>query len=141
MSKGLFSGKRTSRGIGITRTVCCAMQAVWNNPINGVDTLTTEVPLPALPPPSSRPTRPLRTRGAMYVKYFANGNTSGKFFLVERQTTISEAVKVGYPLLRNPDPETLKQKRLKQVYLPITGAIRVYSGQFSIEFGSTLEFS
>lgn len=132
-----LSGKQTSRGVGITRTVSCQMRSAHNPALGGGPVL--EIPNPF---PLSRPGIRLLKRQGMYVKYFDFSHTSaGTFYIVEQPVSpVAAAVARGYPMTKVIGPETRRQKRLKQVFFPITGSIRVYSGVASVEFGSSLEF-
>ena len=137
MSKSFtLSGKTTCRGVGVTRTVRCSFQASHNKLFAG-GTFALEIPNPF---PRSRPGHLLKHRHGIVVKYFDIGTPAGTFFLIERNAPGLQAKDTGYPVKKVPSPETLKQKRLKQIFLPMTGLIRLYSGGASIEFGSTLEF-
>lgn len=129
---GILNGKRTPRGIGITRAVACQMQAIWNPNMHGQGNWAADVPNP--------PRRRLRLRQALIVKYFDAGDPAGIFYLVGVQLTRMKASDVGYPIVGVSGSETRRQKRLKQINLPITGAVRVFSGQLAVEFGSTLEY-
>jgi len=130
---GILNGRRTPRGVGVTRTVGCRMQAFWNDSLNGIGGLTLEVPNP--------PRLKMNHRHTLFVKYFAPTDPKGTFFLIERQTTSSEAFDRGYPIHGVAGPETRRQKRLKQIRLPLAGPVRIYSGTpGAAEFGSTFEF-
>lgn len=128
------NGKRTLRGIGVTRTVSCQMRAMWGN---GFGSGTPEeVPNPC---PQSLPGVRLGKRQGMYIKYFDGGHdATGTFFLVEKP--FSRATLIGYPLHKVLGPDTRKQGRVKQVYVPMTGSIRIYAGGASVEPGVSLEF-
>lgn len=132
-----LKGTQTPRGVGITRTVSCEMRAAHNPALGGGPVL--EIPNPF---PLSRPGVRLLKRQAMYVKYFDISHASaGTFYLVEQPVSpVAVAVARGYPLTKVIGQETRRQKRLKQVVLPMTGSIRLYSGVASVEFGSSLEF-
>ena len=135
MAPTLLSGRRTCRGIGITRTVSCQMRAVWSPQFGAGPTY--EIPTPF---PFSLPGYPLAKRHGIYIKYFSpDPATEGIFYLIERQAP-SQVSQRGYPLQRHSISETRKRKRLKQVFLPITGSIRIYGGNPAIEAGSSLEF-
>ena len=135
--KTILKGKQTRRGVGITRTVSCQMRAAFNPDMAGMPLVTVEVPNSF---PSSIPGRLLSSRHGIYIKYFNIGDPGGKFRLIERQTTQTEVTARGYPIIGVSGPETLKEKRLKQVFLPITGSLRIYSGAPAVEGGSTLEY-
>lgn len=135
MAAPSLTGGRTCRGIGITRTVSCQMRAAWSDALGAGPTY--EVPPPF---PLSVPGYPLRSRQGMYIKYFTPNHASvGAFYLIERQSPAQVANR-GYPILRQPSPETRRQKRLKQVFLPITASVRIYSGNPATEPGCSLEF-
>jgi len=76
----------------------------------------------------------------MTIKYFGIPTPSGSFNVVERQVLQTEVTTRGYPVRKVAGAETLKEKRLKQIDLPLTGAIRVYAGFASAEFGSSIEY-
>lgn len=135
MARQPLSGTQTRRGVGVTRTVSCQMQAAWSNEFGSGPTY--EVPAPF---PFSVPGRRLRTRKALYIKYFSpDHGTIGTFYLIEAQAP-GQVSQRGYPIRNNAFPETRRQKRLKQVLLPITGLTRVFSGNPAAEPGSSLEF-
>lgn len=129
----------TRRGIGITRTVSCKMQAMWGENFGSVP--PSEIPNPY---PVSIPGVRLSTRQGIYIKYFNfNHSTAGTFYLIERSVgigTTQQPTQRGYPLVRPPGTERRRQKRLKQVFLPMTGSIRIFSSAASVEPGSTLEY-
>ncbi|MCL4196377.1 MAG: hypothetical protein KJZ69_02695 [Phycisphaerales bacterium] len=83
-------------------------------------------------------------RQGMYVKYFDISHASaGTFYLIERQVTpVAVASARGYPVTKAPGVESRRQKRIKQIWLPMTDNIRIYAGNpGAVEFGSSLEFS
>ncbi len=135
----ILNGRQTPRGVGITRTVSCQMQAMWGNFFGEGNPV--EIPNPY---PISVPGRPLRKRHVMYIKYFEiNHASAGTFYLVERpvaEADMQQPVNRGYPIQKVTGSETRRQKRLKQVKLPMTGLIRIYSGAASFEAGSSLEY-
>lgn len=132
IASGNLNGRHTPRGIGVTRTVKCRMHAVFSPTLSGLGDRTLQIPNP--------PRLPLQTRHAMCVKYFSTLDPAGRFYIVERQTTSAAAVARGYPIRGVAGPETRRQRRVKQICLPITGRILVYSGfGVAVESGSSLE--
>lgn len=80
------------------------------------------------------------SKGILF-KYFNEGDPSGDFNFIERQTSNVTAVARGYLVNGRNGPETLKQKRLKQQFLSITSLIRVYVGRgIQVEVGCWLEY-
>lgn len=76
----LLNGKRTPRGIGITRTVSRRMQAMWGTEFGSIP--PREVPNPY---PASIPGVRLANRHGIYIKYFhSDHGTAGTFYLIER---------------------------------------------------------
>ncbi len=135
MAMSLLNGRSTRHGIGITRAVSCKMAAAWSFQFGAGPTY--EIPTPF---PFSVPGHALTKRHGMYIKYFSPDHaTEGIFYLIERQAP-SQVSQRGYPLQRHLGSETRRQKRLKQVFLPMSGSIRIYGGNPAAEPGSSLEF-
>lgn len=135
----LLSGQRTPRGIGVSRTVSCRMQAMWGNDFGS--SVPREVPNPY---PTSVPGLRLRRRQGILIKYFnIDPATAGVIYLIERAVSIGttqQPSQRGYPIQKVVGSETRRQKRLKQVFLPMTGAIRLFAGALAIEVASTVEY-
>lgn len=133
ITSGILNGRRTPRGVGVTRTVSCSMQAIWNASMNGLGGLTLPVPIP--------PRMALRRRHMMCIKYFSDGDPAGVFYLIERQSSTQVALARGYPLLGVAGPESRRQRRFKQIHLPITGHVLIFTGTgVLVESGSSLEY-
>lgn len=126
-------GVVTRRGIGVSRTVHCKVAAHFSNDFAGIGGFALEVPIP--------PAKRLRNSHGIYIKYFKEGDPGGNFNLVERQTSAAEAGTRGYLISGVPGPETRRQKRLKQVFLPLTTSVRIYTGRsIQVEPGCSLEY-
>jgi len=109
------------------------MQSIFNPSLSGVGGITLQIPNP--------PRLPLRDRRAMCVKYCSTFDPEGRFHITERQTSTAEAMQRGYPVKGFAGPETRSQRRVKQICLPISGHILVYSGVgVAVESGSSIEY-
>jgi hypothetical protein len=118
-----------------SQTRSCAIQAQWS-----ADVVRGEpFPLP------EAPARALRSRFGMFIKYFNASNTNGAgFFFVASEEGNIGLYGVGptlpqgraFPLQGNQSNHDRMERRLKELFLPITDRIRVFTGNASFQFES-----
>lgn len=122
-----MSSFEEARG-GVSTTRRCRVQASFKT----FDTLDA---LPFLP------ITPIRSRSGIYVKYFATIEAAGTFWLRGDAVGDFPGAASGYPItVLVGDTQSKRARRRKQIFLPITGRVRLYvAAQGNIEGASTLE--
>lgn len=120
--------RTTKRGTGVTRTRSCRVQATF-------DAVGNPSVIPFLP------AKPLQARTGMYVKYYLPAGGAGKFFVRGDALSGASGEASAYPIEGKTGSDfTRHNRRKKQIFLPVTGLVRVYAVRDTfIEFGSTLE--
>ncbi len=119
-----------STRLGITTTKRCRVQSSFKT----FDTLDA---LPFIP------TKPIRSRGGIYIKYFATIEAAGTFWIRGDAIGDFPGTATGYPITRLVgDDQSKKARRSKQIFLPITGRVRLFVAcEGNIEGASTLEIA
>lgn len=128
-------GKFHSKRVKVTQHCIRSLQARFNDQVGGTPSEAVLIPEP--------PKLPLRDRLGIHIKYYlppVGGGGSIQLFGNVKDPTGWQS-NATYPIEGNTGPagHTKKERRKKQMFLPVTHRIRLFVGSPSIEGVSLFE--